>query len=80
MNRLIFKDLAFELLKKEGKPLHYKELTRRILKMKKSFGRTPEMTLISVMSKDPRFVRVGPGLYSLRHIEWAATLEKRVQK
>lgn len=67
------KDKAFLALKKEGKPLHFREVARFIDKLnfyqesnkeKKTLSQTVHNELI----KDPRFVLVGRGVYALS--EW----------
>jgi len=44
---MTFLEAAFEVLRREGKPLHYKELTERVLgkKLLTFVGRTPEVTM-----------------------------------
>ena len=66
-----------EILLAEGKPLHYKEITR--LAIERGYwskkGKAPESILNSEIAlelrrhgKRSRFQRVGPGIYGLR--EW----------
>src|ERR1700689_3545124 len=65
---MTFLEAAFEVLRREGKPLHYKELTERVLgkKLLTFVGRTPEVTmqtqLTAAVKKAPGnpFVRVKP--------------------
>ena len=65
-------DAAYEVLCETGKPLHYVELTDRILGsgLWQTNGKTPEMTLNAQIStdinkngEDSRFRRVSPGVY-----------------
>src|SRR5688572_22266020 len=64
---------AHEILKRERKPLHYKELTERAMdkKLLTFVGRTPEVTmqtqLTNAVKKAPGapFVRVKPGVFGL---------------
>lgn len=64
---------AEEILRKEGKPLHVKELTEKILAMPntKLGGKTPDATvgaILAVNSKTPGsvFRRTKPGTYAIR--------------
>ena len=68
-------DAAFEVLRAAGMPLHYREITSRILAQKlwTTAGQTPWDTVNSRLSVDikkqggaSRFIRVGPGLFTLR--------------
>ena len=63
------KDFAFLVLKKNGKPMHFREVAKEINKVfdKKAHIATTHNELI----KDDRFVLVGRGLYGLR--EWGHT-------
>ena len=67
-------DAAFEVLRDAGSPLHYREITERILAQKLwlTEGRTPWDTVNARLAVDiktggpaSRFVRVSPGLFSL---------------
>ncbi len=70
---MTFLEAALEVLKREGKPLHYKELTERAMgkKLLTFVGRTPEVTmqtqLTGAVKKAPGspFVRVKPGVFGL---------------
>jgi hypothetical protein len=70
---MTFLEAAFEVLRFEGKPLHYKELTERVIgkKLLTFVGRTPEVTmqtqLTGAVKKAPGnpFVRVKPGIFGL---------------
>ncbi|HXJ22143.1 MAG TPA: HTH domain-containing protein [Polyangia bacterium] len=70
---MTFLEAAFEVLRWEGRPLHYKELTERALgkKLLTFVGRTPEVTmqtqLTAAVKKAPGspFVRVKPGVFGL---------------
>jgi len=70
---MTFLEAAFEVLRLEGKPLHYKELTERVIgkKLLTFVGRTPEVTmqtqLTGAVKKAPGnpFVRVKPGIFGL---------------
>ena len=63
-------DAAYEVLLESGEPLHYREITKRMIESGRwtSDGRTPSNTVNSAIVMDRRFVRVWPGVYSLR--EW----------
>src|SRR6185503_8977151 len=70
---MTFLEAALEILRHEGKPLHYKELTEHALgkKLLTFVGRTPEVTmqtqLTAAVKKAPGnpFVRVKPGVFGL---------------
>lgn len=63
------KDYAFLVLKKEGKPMHFRNVAREINKL---FGKKAHIaTTHNELIKDDRFVLVGRGLYGLR--EWGHT-------
>jgi hypothetical protein len=77
---MTFLEAALEILKRERKPLHYKELTERAMERKllTFVGRTPEVTmqtqLTSAVKKAPGapFVRVKPGVFGLLRYPEAA--------
>jgi HB1, ASXL, restriction endonuclease HTH domain/Restriction endonuclease len=70
---MTFLEAAFDVLRLEGKPLHYKDLTERVVgrKLLTFVGRTPEVTmqtqLTAAVKKAPGnpFVRVKPGIFGL---------------
>jgi hypothetical protein len=70
---MTFLEAALEILKRERKPLHYKELTEKAMERKllTFVGRTPEVTmqtqLTGAVKKAPGapFVRVKPGVFGL---------------
>jgi hypothetical protein len=70
------REAAHQILKKAGRPLHYREITRRAIRlgMIRPEGRTPALTLRARMGDDMNrnpatpFVRVGDGTYALK--EW----------
>jgi hypothetical protein len=70
---MTFLEAALEILKRERKPLHYKELTDKAMERKllTFVGRTPEVTmqtqLTAAVKKSPGapFVRTKPGVFGL---------------
>lgn len=70
---MTFLEAALDILSREGKPLHYKELTDRAMQRKllTFVGRTPEVTmqaqLTNAVKKAPGnpFLRVRPGIFGL---------------
>ncbi len=70
---MTFLEAALEILKRERKPLHFKDLTERAIdkKLLTFVGRTPEVTmqtqLTTAIKKAPGnpFVRVKPGVFGL---------------
>ncbi|HJX53263.1 MAG TPA: winged helix-turn-helix domain-containing protein, partial [Polyangia bacterium] len=70
---MTFLEAALEILKRERRPLHFKELTEKATERKllTFVGRTPEVTmqtqLTAAVKKAPGspFVRVKPGVFGL---------------
>ena len=63
------KDKAYIIFKKEGKPLHFVELTEKINQMGiDSETKALSQTVHNELIKDPRFILVGRGTYGLA--EW----------
>ncbi|MBU4252014.1 MAG: hypothetical protein KKC39_04295 [Candidatus Omnitrophica bacterium] len=69
-----FKDIAYQILKEKGKPLHSKEITKIALSREwlKTTGKTPETTMnanliIDIKSKGElsNFKKVGPSLFAI---------------
>jgi hypothetical protein len=79
---MTFLEAALEILRRERKPLHYKDITQRAVdkKMLSFVGRTPEVTmqtqLTAAVKKAPGapFVRVKPGTFGLLRYPTAAEL------
>ncbi len=61
-------DAAEGILRKTGHPLHYTELTAKILLTCKLQGKTPKQTIRSCLATNPKFKRVAEGVYGLA--EW----------
>jgi DNA-directed RNA polymerase delta subunit len=60
-------DLAYEILKRSGNPMHTEDIWKRMVeKGKKTTGKTPINTLYSDMYKDNRFKRVDKGIWTLK--------------
>ena len=69
-----FKDIAFQIIKETGKPLHSKEITKIALKKGwlKTVGKTPEATMnaqlvvdVNFKKEKSRFVKVAPSVFGL---------------
>jgi len=68
-----FKQIAFEILKKSGKPLRAKEITSQALKNGlKTEGKTPRATMSALLIMDIKnkgklsdFKKAGPGLFAI---------------
>jgi len=69
-----FKDIAYQILKEIGKPLHSREITKIALKhgLLKTAGKTPEATMNAQLIVDinnkkdkSRFIKVGPSTFAL---------------
>lgn len=77
---MTFMEAALEILKRERRPLHYKEITEKAMERKllTFVGRTPEVTmqtqLTAAVKKAPGqpFVRVKPGVFGLLRYPEAA--------
>ncbi|HXZ95270.1 MAG TPA: winged helix-turn-helix domain-containing protein [Dehalococcoidia bacterium] len=70
-------DVAYEVLKKAGTPLYYRELYEKISQTGFDIhGKDPATNLIAHIGNDPRFKRVKRGTYALA--EWK--IKKRVGK
>jgi hypothetical protein len=85
---MTFMEAALEILKRERRPLHYKEITEKAMERKllTFVGRTPEVTmqtqLTAAVKKAPGqpFVRVKPGVFGLlRYPEAAPEPEPEVE-
>lgn len=81
---MTFIEAAAEVLRQEGKPLHYKEITERAIakNLLSHVGKTPEITmshrLTSAVKKDDKdvpIVKVKPGVFALR--EWEGRRGRR---
>ncbi|MCF7798504.1 winged helix-turn-helix domain-containing protein [Candidatus Woesearchaeota archaeon] len=66
-----FYNLAKKILLEQKKPMHYTDLTKEILKIKATKGKTPERTVIAVMLRDTHnvFMRVGDGVFGLTKLK-----------
>jgi len=71
---LTFREAAIKILKDEGKPMHYEEITKRALdqNLVQTKGETPEFTMLKEMSKEIQhlgdtatFTRTDKGTYGL---------------
>ena len=69
-----FKDIAYQILKETGKPLHSKEITKIALQRGwlKTAGKTPEATMnaqlivdINTKKEGSRFVKIAPSTFDL---------------
>ena len=63
--------IAYKILKKKGKPLHYKEITKLIMKEREVKGKSPGKTITCCLYRDQKFEKIGKkrnGIYGLT--EW----------
>jgi len=76
---MTFTEAAEAVLRKVGKPLHYKKITQLAIEQNllSHIGKTPEVTMstrLATLTKkdrgDQNVIRVGPGVFGLR--EWGA--------
>lgn len=72
------RDLAFTVLRKNGSPMHFSEITKAISDIfpKKAHPATVHNELI----KDPRFVLVGRGMYALKEWGYASGTVRQIIK
>ena len=63
-----FYNLAKKVLSEQKKPMHYADITKEIMKIKESKGKTPERTVMAVILRDTHnvFVRMGDGVFDLK--------------
>ncbi len=61
-------DLAYEILSKYKKPLHYRKITEELLKIKPLKVKEPCYTVNASMSGDKRFMRAKRGIWGL--VKW----------
>jgi hypothetical protein len=88
MGAMTFLEAALEILRRERKPLHYKDITTRAMdkKLLTFVGRTPEVTmqtqLTAAVKKTPGnpFVRVKPGTFGLLRYPEAAPAPEPEEK
>jgi restriction system protein len=64
-------DLCYAILKRAGKPLHYRQVAELLVQVKPLETKTPENSVYSRMLTDrrARFVRVDAGVFGLRGAE-----------
>ena len=69
-------DLCYEILRRAGEPMHYRDVASLLLQVKPLETKTPDASVYSRMHTDDqgRFVRVGPGVFGLRTISDKAEL------
>lgn len=62
-----FYTLAQKVLQENNKPMHYMDITKEILKIKETKGKTPERTVMAVILRDKHniFKSVGEGVFGL---------------
>lgn len=87
-----FKDIAYQILKEAGKPLHSKEITKIALERGwlKTAGKTPEATMnaqlvVDINSKKDksRFIKTAPSTFGLNpefKIVAETKIEKKIEK
>lgn len=62
-----FYQMAKKVLKEQQKPMHYGDITKEILKVKETKGKSPERTVMAVLIRDKHnvFMRMGEGIFGL---------------
>jgi len=61
-------DIAYEILSKHEKPLHYRKITEELIKVKPLKVKEPYYTVNASMSGDKRFIRTKRGIWGL--VKW----------
>lgn len=84
-----FKDIAYQILKETGKPLHNKELTNIALKRGwlKTAGKTPEATMcaqiivdINSKKEKSRFIKTAPNTFAINPEYKESQKQKLIEK
>ena len=70
-NKNSFYELSKKVLFEAKKPMHYTDLTKEILKVKETKGKSPERTVMAVLIRDTHnvFVRMGDGVFGLTKLK-----------
>ncbi len=76
IRRKTWRDVVYDVVKKNNRPMHFLEITNESTKIKTNFrGKTPERTIISEVGREirgdipgDRFTSLGEGYYGLK--EW----------
>lgn len=58
--------IAYTLLKKSGKPMSVKEITKVVLEHKQLKGKTPQNTVNAILQRSEHFKKVGWGSYVIK--------------
>lgn len=66
INPKVMRDKAYLILKKHGKPIHFREITDKINKIEFGGPEALPQTIHNELIKDPRIVLVGRGIYALK--------------
>jgi restriction system protein len=80
------KQLALDVLREAGEPLHAKEIAKRVLESGRTRlgGKTPEQTITAMLAVGSKpggpFTRVDKGTYTLAETATAAAEEGRTEK
>ena len=83
-----FKDIAYQILKEAGKPLHYKKITKIALEKGwlKTTGKTPEATMnaqiivdINAKKNKSLFVKIAPSTFGIS-LEAKGVPEQKIEK
>ena len=69
VNPRVARDWIYLILKKTGKPLHFKDIATEVRKHRPSAKKTNAQTIHNELIKDKRFILVGRGIYGLREMD-----------
>ncbi len=63
-------ELCYEILRRAGEPMHYRDITALLLQVKPLKTKTPKASVYSRihLDKQERFVRVESGVFGLRNV------------
>lgn len=59
-------DLAIEILREHGKPMHYRDIFKEMRRFKHFKGKTPEKSVYSVLTRASELTRVEKGVFELK--------------
>ena len=69
VNPRVARDWIYLILKRAGKPLHFREIATEVRKYRPSSKKTNTQTIHNELIKDKRFILVGRGIYGLREMD-----------
>ncbi|BDQ30599.1 hypothetical protein NZNM25_07590 [Nitrosopumilus zosterae] len=58
--------IVVRILKQSGKPMRVKDITEKVLKIKKIHSKTPMNSVVNKLQTSKHVIRIGHGLYSYK--------------